>query len=131
MNYTKPKKVETEPQFEPQDLEHLTQQVEEELQKAGHPPPLTPPPTMGKRSGADELIETAERAISGAHDAVILHLDEMITRLQSVKESVKAKRDSAVAALREFVGLSAIGLDTVRELDAKVKELVRNHLTLE
>jgi hypothetical protein len=128
MNYTKPKKVETEPQFEPQDLEHLTQQVEEELRKAT-PPPLTPPPIQVRRTGADELIETAERAIAGAHDAVITNIDEMITRLESVKESVKAKRDSAVAALKEFVGLSAMGLDSVRELDGKVKDLIKKHLT--
>jgi hypothetical protein len=79
-------------------------------------------------TGAEQLIVAAEKAITGAHDAVEGHIDEMISKLQSVKESIRAKRDGAVAQLREFVNLSALGLDSVKELDKKVQELIKNHL---
>jgi hypothetical protein len=91
---------------------------------------LTPlPPTPDTRPGAEQLIDTAERAISGAHDAVILHIDEMITKLTSIKESIKAKRDTATSSLKEFVNLSALGLETVRDLDKTMQNLIEKHLT--
>ena len=86
-------------------------------------------PTPPVSNGAQELIAKAEMAINGAHDAVMQHIDEMIAKLQSVKQSVQVKKEGAVASLREFVGLAAHGLETVKLLEQDVAKLIRNHLT--
>jgi len=101
----------------------LESQIEEQIQAT------TPLPPPDNRSGAEQLVDTAEKAITGAHDAVIAHIDEMITKLSSVKESIRAKRDSAVASLKDFVNLSAQGLNTVRDLDKTMQDLIQHHLT--
>lgn len=130
MKYAKPlqvQPVDMEEEVEDTSREDiLAAQIQEQLQKATPPTPLAPPPVM--QSGAEQLIETAEKAITGAHNAVMIHVDEMIAKLTSIKESIQIKKEGAIANLKEFVNLSALGLNTVRDLDKQMQELINKHL---
>lgn len=94
------------------------------------PQPPTPetPPVPQPTNGAEMLIANASKAIEGAHDAVVQHIDDMIAKLQSVKQSVQIKKEGAVAQLKEFVNIAASGLETVKSLEVKIEALIKNHL---
>lgn len=78
--------------------------------------------------GANALNEQIKQALGEAHDHAIGRIDEMITKLQSVKGSLEMQKKVAIERVQDFIGSIDKGLVTVDELDKSMLRFVTNHI---
>ena len=88
-------------------------------------PTTTPlPPTS-----AETVTSKASQAIIGAHDVAIEQIDSMITELQSIKATIAARKDEAVARLKEFIGTVDGGLQGIKALKITMEKVHTEYLS--
>ena len=110
-------------------LKMAAQAEQREAPPSKYIPPKHKPSTMVEtKEGADKLNEQIKIALIGAHDHAISQIDEMITKLQSVKQSIELQKSVAIAKVENFISSVDKGLSTVMDLEKTMSGFVNEHL---